>query len=382
MKLAFEVTEIQKRIERLNASIANIEKSIALSEASIAELTHNISVREANIKEIDSFIQTRMVDMQSFVFLNSYIDFIVGAADFVDLVRRIEGINKITQADKSEIEQLTLEVNAFNADKLELERKVQSLEDNRRNLYQNKETAVGMQEAVEIILLEYRNLEAELMAKESYVAANLKDIQDQLKLISSSLKNVIASPGWMSPINGSFRVSAGVWSYPFGGTHLGADFAAPVGTELRAVANGVVIYSSNTCPTWGRFGNTCGSPGVNRGGNQVYLLVSVNGRTYGVIYMHLERDTAISSGQIINQGDYVGRVGSSGSSTGPHLHIEIHFLGTMSIADYASSWNGDLGFGNKWGNAGLSTRCDFNGNRAPCRENPLTIFGVSFGQSY
>lgn len=382
LKYAAQVTEYQKQIDRLNASIANIELSIKLSEESIAELTENINIREANIKEIDAFIQDRMVNMQSFVYLNSYIDFIVGASDFVDLVRRIEGINDITQADKTEIERLTEEVNAFNADKEELVRQVQVLEDNKQNLVKNKETAIGLQDAVETILLEYRNLEAELMAKESYAAANLKDIQSQLKSIASSLNNVIASPGWVRPINGGFRISAGVWTYPFGGTHLGVDFAAPVGTDLRAVANGVVIYSTNACPTWGYYGNTCGSPGVNRGGNQVYLLVSVNGGTYGIIYMHLEKDTPISSGQIINQGDSIGKVGSSGSSTGPHLHIEVHYLGTKSISDYASSWNGDLGFGNNWGNSGLSSRCDYNGNRAPCRENPLTIFGVSYGQSY
>ena len=382
LKYAAQVSEYEKQIDKLNASIANIERSIELSEASIAELTHNINVREANIKEIDEFIQSRMVSMQSFVYLNSYIDFIVGASDFVDLVRRIEGINDITQADKSEINRLTEEVNAFNADKEELVRQVQVLEDNKSNLIKNKETALGLQDAVETILLEYRTLEAELMAKESYAVANLKDIQSQLKSIASSLNNVIASPGWIRPISGGFRISANVWTYPFGGTHLGVDFAAPVGTDLKAVANGVVLYSTNSCPTWGYYGNTCGSPGVNRGGNQVYLLVSVNGGIYGIIYMHLEKDTAISSGQIINQGDSLGKVGSSGSSTGPHLHIEVHYLGTKSISDYASTWNGDLGFGNKWGNAGLSSRCDYNGNRAPCRMNPATVFGVSYGQSY
>jgi len=97
------VTKYEKQIYDLNKSIANIESSIAISEESINTLKVNIEARQVNINEIDAFIQNRMISMQSFVYLNSYIDFIVGAQDFVDLVRRIEGINDITNADKQEI---------------------------------------------------------------------------------------------------------------------------------------------------------------------------------------------------------------------------------------------------------------------------------------
>jgi murein DD-endopeptidase MepM/ murein hydrolase activator NlpD len=382
LKLAADVTKYEKQIEDLNSSITNIEKSIATSEASIDVLKVNIEAREANINEIDEFIQNRMVSMQSFIYLNSYIDFIVGAQDFVDLVRRIEGINDITNADKQEIERLTEEVNAFNADKEELERQVTILEENKANLVKNRETVIELQESVEKILLEYRTQEAELMAKESYIASNLDQIQEKLRSISAALNNVVTSDGFIWPIASGFRVTATVWTYPYGGTHLGTDLGAPVGTNLRAVGNGVVLYSANACPTYGFYGNNCGSPGINRGGNQVILLVSIDGGTYGIIYMHLEKDTAIEQGRIVNQGDSVGKVGSSGSSTGPHLHIEIHYLGTKNISEYAASWNGDLSFGNKWGNAGYDRRCDYNGNVAPCRKNPSSVFGIRYGQYY
>lgn len=382
LKLAADVTKYEKQIESLNESIANIEKSIAASEDSIAVLKVNIEAREANINEIDSFIQNRMISMQSFIYLNSYIDFIVGAQDFVDLVRRIEGINDITNADKLEIERLTEEVNAFNADKAELERQLSILEENKSNLLKNRETVIELQESVEQILLEYRTQEAELMSKESYIASNLKEIQSSLKSISAALNNVVSSDGFIWPISSGFRVTAGAWTYPYGGTHLAIDLGAPVGTDLRSVGNGVVLYSANACPTYGYYGNSCGAPGVNRGGNQVILLVSIGGATYGIIYMHLEKDTPIVQGRIVNQGDSIGKVGSSGSSTGPHLHIEVHYLGAKTISEYVATWNGDLSFGNKWGNAGLDRRCDNNGNSAPCRKNPLTVFGVKYGEYY
>lgn len=382
LKYAAQVADYEAQITRVEGSIRATELAIETGEREVAALIKNIAIRQANIDEIDAFIQERMISMQSFVALNAYIDFIVGASDFVDLVRRIEGINEITMADRREIERLGDEIRAFNSDKEELENQLDILQENRLNLERNRVTLKGLQEAVELILFEYKTLEAELMEKEEYIVSNLSEIQNALRAIAQALRSVTPSPGWIRPVKGSFRVSATVWSYPFGGTHLGVDMAAPVGTELVAVANGVVLFSSNSCPTIGFFGNNCGAPGVNRGGNQVYLLVSVNNATYAIIYMHLEQNSPITMGQIVNQGDYVGRNGSSGSSTGPHLHIEVIYLGNTTIANYVDRWNGDLSFGTGWGNLGLERRCDFNGRRAPCRENPARIFGVEYNVRY
>lgn len=379
---AKQVTDYQKKIDAVQRDITNTETSIKQSEATIATLTQQIKEREANIERINTFIKERMVAMQSFVALNSFIDFIMGAKDFVDLARRIEGLNDITAADKAQIDQLAAEVAAFNADKAELERQVKALQENKANLVKNKATLVGLQDAVEAILLEYRNQEAELMAKEEYMAANLSTIQDQLKKIAGALNNILPSNGWIRPIKSGYMVTAGAWSYPNGGTHLGIDLGIPVGNEVRAVGNGVVLYTANGCPTDGYYGNTCGYPGASRGGNQVFLMVSVDNATYGIIYMHLQKDTLIASGTIVNQGDVIARSGDSGSSTGPHLHIEVHYLGDNSVSYYATRWNGDLSFGSHWGNAGLDYRCDLNGNKAPCRKNPLKIFGVNVFSRY
>lgn len=382
LKYAKEVTEYQKKIDAIQTDITQTEAAITQSEATIKTLEEQIAQREANIERIDAFIQERMVAMQSFVTLNSYIDFIMGANDFVDLVRRVEGLNEITQADKAQIDALAAEVAAFNADKDELQRQVIALEENKANLVKNKATLVGLQDAVEVILLEYRNQEAELMAKEDYMAANLANIQSTLKNIAGALNNILPSSGWIRPISTGYMVTAGAWSYPNGGTHLGIDLGAPIGTNLLAVGNGVVIYTANACPTDGYYGNPCGYPGINRGGNQAYLIVSVGNATYGIIYMHLQKDTVIEAGTIVSQGQVIGKVGDSGSSTGPHLHIEVHYLGTNSVSFYATNWNGDLSFGSHWGTTGLSYRCDLNGNKAPCRKNPLTIFGVSVFSRY
>lgn len=87
--------------------------------------------------------------------------------------------------------------------------------------------------------------------------------------------------------------------------HTGMDFTAPVGTEIRATGNGVVSKVEFN----------------GRGyGNNV---VVNHGYGYQTLYGHMSRMT-VRPGQRVNRGDIIGYVGNSGTSTGPHLHYEVH----------------------------------------------------------
>ncbi len=89
--------------------------------------------------------------------------------------------------------------------------------------------------------------------------------------------------------------------------HLAIDYAAPTGTPIMAVADGKVYFAS-----WSRgYGN--------------YIKITHNG-TYRTNYAHLSRFN-VSSGDFVKQGDVIGYVGSTGWSTGPHLHYEVEVNG-------------------------------------------------------
>ena len=84
--------------------------------------------------------------------------------------------------------------------------------------------------------------------------------------------------------------------------HMGVDYAAPTGTPVRTIGDGVVEFA-----------------GVQRGyGNVIYIRHRNNQMT---VYAHLSR-IAVRDGQRVNQGEHIGAVGSTGASTGPHLHLE------------------------------------------------------------
>ncbi|TFG82831.1 MAG: hypothetical protein E4G74_02115, partial [Erysipelotrichales bacterium] len=273
-KYAAQIANYEAQVTQLEADITALETSILESEATIVKLEVQIVERTDVVQSIDAQVKERMINMQSFASLNGYIDFIMGAKDFTDLIRRVEGINDITKYDKGQMEMLNEQIRLLNEDKDEVVRQKEALLMNKANVETNKETVLGLKSATTLILAEFQKQEAALEAMENQIAADLSASQAALKAISKALNAIAPSPGWSSPIRARFRVSSGTWYYPgTSSTHLGVDLSASVGTNLYAVANGVVLYSVDVCPTYGYLGNKCGYPGSSFGGNQVYLMV-------------------------------------------------------------------------------------------------------------
>lgn len=118
------------------------------------------------------------------------------------------------------------------------------------------------------------------------------------------------------PVNGSLTGAFGERSDPFSGEgqmHQGIDIAAPKGTPVRAAADGIVTYAS-----W------------NSGYGRCVMID--HGNNYRTLYGHLSRIDVIE-GQEIRQGEELGAVGTSGHSTGPHLHYEVH-IGSTPVNPY------------------------------------------------
>lgn len=125
----------------------------------------------------------------------------------------------------------------------------------------------------------------------------------QQRSLLSSIPSIAPVEGWITSGFGS-RVS------PFTGDtsqHLGLDIAAPTGTPIRAPADGVIIFSGNK----DGYGN--------------FIMIA---HGYGVVtrYGH-NAQNMVQPGQRIGRGEQIGTVGSTGRTTGPHLHYEIHVNG-------------------------------------------------------
>ncbi|WP_284307317.1 M23 family metallopeptidase [Hydrogenophaga electricum] len=122
----------------------------------------------------------------------------------------------------------------------------------------------------------------------------------------SSRKNFLSSPLAFTRVSSGY----GMRFHPITGkqkAHLGVDYAAPSGTPVRTIGDGVVSFAG-----WRNgYGNTIE---ISHRGNQ------------STLYAHLSR-IGVRQGQKVEQGEFIGAVGSTGLSTGPHLHLEFKVKG-------------------------------------------------------
>ena len=93
--------------------------------------------------------------------------------------------------------------------------------------------------------------------------------------------------------------------------HAGQDYAAPMGTPIHAVAEGVVTHAG---------------PGIQgRSNNLIIIQHKINGETFYTWYIHMyDNGVLVKKGDTVKAGQVIGKVGSNGNSTGPHLHLEVH----------------------------------------------------------
>ncbi|MFV0254537.1 MAG: murein hydrolase activator EnvC family protein [Erysipelotrichaceae bacterium] len=380
-KYQSQINSLQADIDRLNVSIGEISRNIEV-------LANRIAIREADIEAKRLEIADRMVNLQGNNSFSGYIDFLFGANNFSDFIKRAEAIDDITSYNRDQILALQEEIRLLNLDKDDLQIQKELMEEQKTIVETNIASLKVLQERVEIIVIEYRKREAEFMELQDNTVANLDDINNALDNVSSAINEIAPSQGWSYPVRSRFYVSAGVWFYSSsfgGGVHIGSDFAAGIGTPIYSPANGMVLYVSDSCNTYGYYCSRCGKPGASGGGNQVGTIVQVGNSVYFLINFHMQ--SGVSSitkvGDIVQQGELIGYMGTSGCSTGSHLHQQIIYLGENNMSAMVDKFKrtGDISFGMGWGYSAYNNRCTRIGG-SPCYVNPQDIYNVKVGYSY
>ena len=239
---------------------------------------------------------------------------IVGARDMGEIAERQGVMERIMAADRKLFKET-----------LELQRKVQSMKKEQDDVVADikvlrvklAEEKARLEEAKakkEAILKVVNADKAKLQAEYDAFDAESNKIESRL----AALTNTQRSSGSYVPFSGRFIVPAsgrrssgfGMRRHPVLGTtrlHAGIDIAAPTGTAIRASASGTVVTASSMRG----YGNT---------------VIIDHGGGFSTLYGHCSR-LSVRTGQRVSQVDRIAAVGSTGLSTGPHLHFEIRING-------------------------------------------------------
>lgn len=397
-----ELASLSGDVESLRTNISNVNEImkkadeqlnyytdlIATNDANIQTITEQMNVLDVNIKKKQAaiekrskLIKDRMKSEQPTLGSQLNFEILMGSNDLLDMIRRINGIQKITDSDQKEIAVITKEKKKLAFDKSEKKRlKIEAQQKQAENI-KNKEAVETLKAQQEEIVTLYHQQEAQLVEQMRSVNVSISSLGDSIIQIRDPESvdvggAVSGSNGFLHPVQNA-GVSAGTWAYPSGGVHLGMDFAVNVGTTIYAPSNGIILYANNPCATYsgfyGNFGPGSGYPAG--GGNTIHLLTQVNGTTYGISFYHLAKENfAVQAGMNVVQGQALAKSGSSGNVDGAHCHIEVVNLGTMSIASAITRFQStaDFAWGTGWYEQGVNNRCEVKG--APCRQRPETIF--------
>ena len=172
----------------------------------------------------------------------------------------------------------------------------------------NNKDKIGIVEKYDKELKEFTNVEtavSKLYQKKvvvqtaKYTAASASNYSK-----SSSNNKVDIGISLIKPVSGTITSRFGVNESIRNHTHAGLDIGAPKGTPIAAAASGTVTYSGNANDGYG------------------YYVIISHGNGVQTVYAHCSQ-LLVSKGQTVNQGDIIGKVGSTGNSTGNHLHFEV-----------------------------------------------------------
>lgn len=377
-----QINIMQVKIDDLNKQITSTENSIKIIEEDIVVINKNIVEKIEHINLLDIQIKTRMVENQHNISTNSYIKFIMGASSFSDLLRRIRAINQMTSSDLAKIKQIEKERLELEDEKSKLEVQQANLAEHKKLLQNEKSAALKAQQQQENLLAIYHQKESELRDETEAWKKDIEALEELGNKIDKAMNDVVATTTFAHFVHTGFRISYGCYFYEnfgalTGGFHAAIDCTAGYGSNVYAVGNGIVLATGTGCG-WGYIGSTCNSGR----GNYVIYCVKIGKHIYGIYNFHLS-EVNCQAGDIVESGKTIlGKVGSSGSSSGTHLHVMIIDAGEITLKEAVNAYKKSDTFGAGSRGWNYNATCPARNNVAPCVSNPMEIYNVQLRGYY
>ena len=354
---------IDQEIFLLYQQLDNINSQISTYGLLIADKQEELDAAQIRLSELQEQNKTRIRAMEKNGKL-SYWSVLFKAHSFTDLLDRLKMVQEIAEADRLRLEEMTQAARAVAQAKSVLETEKAALQSTKDQLdatqleLENKRAEadsllaalLAEGEEFESLLNQSEQQQSDLMEQ---IAQKEKDIENAKyqEWLATSVPETTKPPAtqptkppepqptippdngssgdngntgssatWVVPINYTMLSSPFGYRYhPLDGQwrmHYGVDLAAPTGTPIYASRSGMVTTAA-----------------YEAGGAGYYVSIN-HGDGYASIYMHMTH-FIVSPGQYVTAGEVIGYCGSTGGSTGPHLHFGISYQGVyVNPADY------------------------------------------------
>ena len=334
------VRKLDSQLETLNVEVNRLEGNIRDKEKTIEETAVKLDEAGKVEKKQYEAMKKRIKYMYE-KGDSSYLDILLQSKSMSELLNRAEYISKISEYDRNMLDQYAAVKDGIADDKAQLEKE-------KAELVVLQEQTTSKKNSVETLVneksAELKKVNSQIGTKPAQVEAYEKDIkaqEDKIKQIEAEIKRQeeearkkaeaagqkyntvsIGNIKFIWPCPSSSRITSG-----FGGresptegassNHQGIDIGAPTGSNIVAAADGTVTISTYSYSA----------------GN--YIMLN-HGGGVSTVYMHCSQ-LLVSAGDTVKQGQVIAKVGSTGYSTGPHLHFGVRLNGSyVNPAKYVS----------------------------------------------
>ncbi|HBT47850.1 MAG TPA: peptidase M23 [Peptococcaceae bacterium] len=313
-ELLQQLEELEAEIRAKEQEIQRLEAELKVAQERVERAAAELALAEARQQERMDLFCRRLKEIYQKGQV-SYLEVLLQSTSFSDFLVRMELLGKIAENDMRLVEEIKAERERIAAQKAALEAERDALAKLKRQADGERALLASRQAEKQRLLARVEEEKKrvaqaldELEALSRQIAAKIRAIQEQNRrqLGPRGTSDLL----WPLPGYTSISSPFGWRIHPLLKTqrfHSGIDIPAPTGTEVLAVEDGLVISTGYL----GAYGN--------------HIIID-HGGGFSTMYAHLSA-ILVAEGQEVKRGQVIGRVGSTGWSTGPHLHFETHLRG-------------------------------------------------------
>ncbi len=331
-----DLSKAKEQVELIQGQVLLTEEEINTSQALLDQYDLQIAQKEAEIHTLEQQEEEqyqefyRQVRWMEETGGTSYLSILFEASSFSEMLDYAMLITDIMDYSNRIIDQLNAtqaqlgaardDLAVGRADQAEVQ---QALEAKKAELEDQRAQAQTLLNQIAASESEYAAEAKKLADSEAQINKELKEAekkyQAQLEALAQQNNVNMTSGDWYWPLPGRYKISSlfGNRADPFTGkrdNHTGTDIPAPGGTPIYAAKTGVV---------------TTVNKNKNASSYGYYCIIS-HGNGYATLYAHQKQVPIVQEGQTVQKGQVIGYVGTTGRSTGNHLHFELRVNGVRN----------------------------------------------------
>jgi murein DD-endopeptidase MepM/ murein hydrolase activator NlpD len=315
-----EVNEVEEQLLGALSELDGLNGQLAEAKSGMDRTTIELVVREEELKQIEGELSEKILILNNRVAQiyknggNNILEVLLKAGDFIEFISRMKLMSLFAQQDMEHVENIKEKRDAT----LGIKKSIIDLRETQKEHKEKIERLVSQSQAktdeIEELYGEKKGLLSQTRANKSALVAMEKELEIQeaevTRILESYKYGTAPSGKFMWPIAGSIRSGFGYRIHPIFGVrrfHAGLDITAGHGTLIKAGDGGQVIQAGYS-------------------GGYGYTVLLYHGGGFATRYAHLS-SIRCAMGQFVERGQVIGLVGSTGWSTGPHLHFEVRING-------------------------------------------------------